>query len=199
MIKKISVLSRNEIEYIIDHSDKFDHSWALISIHCEHELISSFKIMDRLKELGCEEFLSIDFADIEQQIAEFVLFNDGHAEKIINFINKHSHVDHLVIHCAAGISRSGAVGVFACRYLNLDEKDFRKTNKNILPNMHVLSTLTRVAGLNKNYVEFWENHRRVLRKRVHKIKFSTSKSYARKGLFKNEISNLNKDSTGSCG
>lgn len=194
MIKKISVLSRQEIEYIIDKSDKFDHSWILISIHHEHELIRDFKIMDRLKELGCENFLSINFADLEEQIKDkdYVLFNEDHANRIINFINKYSYADHLIIHCAAGVSRSGAVGVFACRYLKLDEHEFRKRNKCILPNMLILSTLTKVAGLNNDYVKFWEDYRLNLRDRFNRIKFIEVIES------KNELSNFNKDSTGSC-
>lgn len=46
-----------------------------------------------------------------------------------------------VVHCAAGISRSGAVGTFAADFFNVDKEEFKRFNWGIQPNPHVLSLL----------------------------------------------------------
>lgn len=166
-MNRILVLSRREIEknldgYFRDHRILGD--WALISIYRGLPLLNTFKRTEALKLLGCKDFLSLQFSDIEKPIDhvpfdeyEPILFNEKQARRIIAFIDKaRQFAQTLVVHCAAGISRSGAVGLFACRYLGLDENEFRETNI-ISPNMHVLSVLNEVSGVNKDYVEFWEN------------------------------------------
>ena len=55
----------------------------------------------------------------------------GKAKQIINFIDKAQEDENdsvLVVHCQAGISRSGAVGTFACDYCGLDYNRFIKEN-----------------------------------------------------------------------
>ena len=61
----------------------------------------------------------------------------------------------VLIHCAAGISRSGAVGLFCCRYFDLDQKEFRRLNSQITPNLHVLNVLNKESGIDDDYIKFW--------------------------------------------
>jgi len=49
------------------------------------------------------------------------------------------------------------VGVFAIRYLGLDEKLFRKENTALGPNTLVYDTLAKVSGLRGDYEKWWEN------------------------------------------
>lgn len=69
-----------------------------------------------------------------EQIVDFVLFN---IEKVDSFI----------VHCSAGVSRSGAVGTFILDLLQRREysreqlEDFKRTNPSILPNSYVLRLL----------------------------------------------------------
>lgn len=66
------------------------------------------------------------------------------ANDIINFIYKcQMEINHinLIVHCSAGICRSGAVGRFANDYLELDQELFHKNNPNILPNEWVENLL----------------------------------------------------------
>lgn len=172
MIKKIVILSRQWIERSIKESQKIseiDGNWALISIYTDHALLNP-KTIEILKTLECEEYLSVRFADITLENYEkaksfydeknLILFTKEQAQQIINFINtinQNNKIQTLVVHCSAGISRSGACGFFACRYLHLNEKEFWKTNPNIAPNNHVLDLLHKVSGMKDDYIKFWDN------------------------------------------
>ena len=54
-----------------------------------------------------------------------------------------------VVHCAAGVSRSGAVGVFAADFFGVDKREFKQLNQNIQPNPHILSLLNKIL---------WQKH-----------------------------------------
>lgn len=69
------------------------------------------------------------------------LIDTYQAKQIIEFINTHSNVDTLLIHCFAGVSRSRSVGMFAKEMLGIqptNETDY---------NHYVYETLK------KNWVE----------------------------------------------
>ena len=72
-----------------------------------------------------------------------VAFTENQGKEIIDFISKIVPTDKTVlfIHCTAGISRSGAVGVFCNEYFNLDTIDFKTRNQYIQPNGRVLNVL----------------------------------------------------------
>lgn len=61
--------------------------------------------------------------------------------KFINFIHSKKMNFELFVHCSAGISRSGAVGLFANQYLNLNDSEFYINNPQILPNYWVENVL----------------------------------------------------------
>lgn len=69
------------------------------------------------------------------------------ANTIVDFIEEqiNNNVTQFIIHCTAGISRSGAVGDYISQRLNINHSDFRDDNPSILPNPYVLSLLKRVA------------------------------------------------------
>jgi len=70
-------------------------------------------------------------------------FTEKDGKKIIKFVNKNKDRD-FIIHCAAGISRSGAIGTFILDYLNGDQEFFYNENKNIIPSAHVSIILNRL-------------------------------------------------------
>ena len=175
MIKNIKILSRKEVEYFIKSiTMPVELPWAFISIWNSHELVHVFT-RDILKKIGCNEALSIRLADLtkdefflhlsEDEKKNNKLFDETDAKQIISFVDKINSLDipTLIIHCAAGISRSGAVGLFTCRYLKLNEDEFRKENENILPNFYILKTLNDVSGIDKDYVKFWETKENLLK------------------------------------
>ena len=76
-----------------------------------------------------------------------VIFSDNDANNIIHFLDHitTSGVEDftLLVHCAAGVSRSAAVGTFASDYMGLDYKEFMKLNRYLAPNSLVIRTLKR--------------------------------------------------------
>lgn len=69
-------------------------------------------------------------------------FNTGLATELINFIKQNEDKVQWYIHCSAGVSRSGAVGMFLIDYLsNVDIDYFTKVNCKIDPNSYVLGVL----------------------------------------------------------
>lgn len=92
--------------------------------------------------------LRLSFDDVEEDLQisptnkkMTKAFTEKDAKKIIEFLNSNKNIDNLIIHCAAGISRSGAVGRFALEYLKGDQEFFYNNNKHILPNAKVLRIL----------------------------------------------------------
>jgi len=83
--------------------------------------------------------------DVLSQYPGSVLFNDNHAKTICEFV-KGNIGKHFIIHCTAGISRSGAVGEFIQRVTETPYAEFIRANPDIRPNYFVLGKLVRVWG-----------------------------------------------------
>jgi len=95
--------------------------------------------------------LNLRFDDVEEDLQVSPTnkemtqaFTKYDAERIVKFLESNTRINTLVIHCAAGISRSGAVGQFALDYLNGDKENFKLNNSHISPNARVLQLLNRV-------------------------------------------------------
>ena len=73
-------------------------------------------------------------------------FTKDQGLKVIEFLNKHKDKETLIIHCAAGISRSGAIGTFAAEYFNVDLEKFNELNPHIHPNSLVITTLRKLIN-----------------------------------------------------
>lgn len=93
--------------------------------------------------------LIMHFPDLGEIAASYFIekgdpkvFTDYKANKLYEFIKRNKDKRTAVVHCSAGISRSGAVGTFihdlygTCTY-----EDFKRRNPMIHPNYHVLSML----------------------------------------------------------
>ena len=159
MINKILVYPRRVIEKLLDgkiYRDlPIDKSWALISIFgtCGDDILIQDKHHDILKKFNCKDWMSVCFDDITDKTLEgieednayykdLVLIDTVQAKLIVEFLDRvKENCEVLVVHCAAGISRSGAVGLFACRYFGLDENDYRGSHPFIHPNFYVVSVL----------------------------------------------------------
>lgn len=68
-------------------------------------------------------------------------FTEKQAQQVLGFLKENKDVKTLFVHCAGGISRSGAVGRFALDYLHGDKEFFKQTNRHILPNPKVTMLL----------------------------------------------------------
>ncbi len=185
MIKYVKIVPRMAMELLLEKNplamskvlfNDTQTPWALISIfglvnemnknggRDKNTLISkdNFPI---LKEMGCVDYCNSCFMDITKEhyekhnrtiYMENMLFDIPRAEKIIYFLNSiKDKCERLVVHCDAGVSRSGAVGLWATRYLGLDEKKYSDSNLGIHPNLHVVDILSEVSGVKKEYRDFW--------------------------------------------
>ena len=91
------------------------------------------------------------FDDVEEEITVkngiTKVFDETQAKELIDFINNNVEKELCIIHCSAGISRSGAIGTFINDYVKNDYFKFKKDNPHIHPNQHVMRILN-------NYVRF---------------------------------------------
>ena len=100
-----------------------------------------------------ENFLQVRMWDIEKDIIDtngyiFEKPSDIELKKIVDFVNKHKDKSVFMVHCSAGISRSGAVATFI-RDKFIDEIDnakFYSENKYIQPNLYILKRLKKLDG-----------------------------------------------------
>jgi predicted protein tyrosine phosphatase len=70
---------------------------------------------------------------------------EDQAEELVNFIEKHKHKKVAFVHCAAGISRSGAVGAFISDLAGNKYEDFKRANPQIHENRHVKNLMNRIV------------------------------------------------------
>lgn len=129
------------------NDDNVDNSsvWAFISIQnskaLDHNVNPYFKLEHKhVLTLTFDDITDKD-QDVLDQYPGSVLFNEDHAKAIIEFVEAHLLSD-FVIHCTAGISRSGAVGEYVRRKLRVNYDKYNRQNPHVLPNAWVLQQLT---------------------------------------------------------
>lgn len=114
-------------------------SWAAISVSSKPDAwpdLNQDKLVDWLK---------LSFDDIDYFVGEnYVLFDETYADKILNFVEKNKHVDTLLVHCEAGISRSPAIAA-AISKIYLGYKEDQIYFDKYSPNMLVYNVLLNVA------------------------------------------------------
>lgn len=178
MIKRVIVLSRNEAAKIkqevltnkFDKFGKFDNVLC-VSIQCLNDPFlftnQDMKTHDPLHR----RIISFQFDDINPDtmymgcsFAGTFYMKQEQAVNIVKFIHRWTYNtttnDLLIAHCAAGISRSGAIGEFAATIADVDKEVFHNDNKHIQPNKWVLyklfETFDRVYP--KTREEFYHKH-----------------------------------------
>jgi predicted protein tyrosine phosphatase len=128
-------------------------SVALISIVCSQNNNAGFMVEkhgDGDKHYFNENHsnvLNLDFDDVEKDVtlkdgSTYKSFSPQDAAKVIEFIEKNENKD-FIIHCHAGISRSGAIAQFMRDYYPWVDKYYFDTfvRHRILPNARVFSEL----------------------------------------------------------
>lgn len=134
----ISILSRHEMQDIIDYS--YSSEADLLS---GHKIISIFSDEGPLFRSRHENLLELNFDDVTPSLGRhsFRLFESGQAEQVLNFLLATQPEEKLLVHCYAGISRSGAVGTFAGILRKMDISELHRRHPRISPNPWVLSLL----------------------------------------------------------
>ena len=134
--------------------------WSLLSIsdRPEEAVVDLDKHMAKLQQYGCSDVLCLFFEDIESSYGDDAhIFTEEHGIQVLKFLDRNASDDTIVVQCHAGISRSGAIGVFASRYFKLDEDTFKKDNPYIYPNDLVYGVLLKLSGLTGQYPRWWES------------------------------------------
>lgn len=91
-----------------------------------------------------DNVINLRFDDVENdgessptQEAQTKAFSEKQAKELYNFIKKNKDKEQCIVHCMAGISRSGAVGTFVNGYCQGDWERFKRDNPHIVPNPRV--------------------------------------------------------------
>ena len=71
-------------------------------------------------------------------------FTEKNAESIVTFLENNKNASFCMIHCAAGISRSGAIGQFINDYFRGDYNEFRQMNPRTIPNQMIIRKLNKL-------------------------------------------------------
>lgn len=103
VLKKVIFVSRNSAENTVGWND-----WAMISINEPFSAIGEAKLIP-----GWFDTHRTLFHDVDPSIGcgePHVLMDNKQAKEIVDFVHSVApHVDGIVVHCKAGISRSAAV------------------------------------------------------------------------------------------
>ena len=146
---KILVKSRKFIEELISLCEKEINNFNFISIYSKN----SFSPLPNQNNI-----LKLEFDDVSEQNIEgfpfktnLLWFSEKQAVEIFDFVNKIDCSKLLYVHCDAGISRSGAVGMILNDYFNRFEDDnkedfkyFNTNNSHIMPNPRVVRLMKSV-------------------------------------------------------
>lgn len=93
------------------------------------------------------DFKSMWFYDIEDDLKcsesgkEYHPITNEQVNELFNYLMSHKDYDYFIVHCSAGISRSGAVGTFMNDLFGESHQEFRRRNKYILPNLYIYNKL----------------------------------------------------------
>lgn len=169
--KAILVVSRTKMEYIVASAFEpninkvhllknncviisiFGNSYFGLDCGGPNTLFTNDMKEELLKVSEVKDILNLNFGDYtsdDKDTENETLFSEKQAKDIVEFVDKYKdEVDLFVVHCDAGMSRSGAVGTFLQRYLDVNEKSFKQLNPQITPNHMVLNMLMEVSGLKK--------------------------------------------------
>lgn len=145
VLNEIEFIRRMSTEGIIGDGITSRGDIYIISINYPYEGTGYFK-----KEY--ENVLNLYFDDTEtnveiydddiNEVRELIPLSINDGRRIISFLEKIPNgVDELIIHCKAGVSRSGAIGLFANDFFRMDYHRFMERNPRVRPNQHVVRVL----------------------------------------------------------
>jgi predicted protein tyrosine phosphatase len=91
--------------------------------------------------------LVMKFDDICSELPGLKLMDEFQANQIVEFVKKIPEKAIILVHCTAGVCRSGAVAEVIDLFLNDDPERFYQENPYILPNAHVKTMLVNAFGI----------------------------------------------------
>lgn len=141
---RVHILSKMEFDSLMKQNgitdsnvEKFDSIMFISIIDTENRAGPYFKE-------DHENVINLRFDDVEHdgeasptQEESTKAFSEEQAKDLYEFIKKHREVETCIVHCMAGISRSGAVGTFVNGFCQGDWDRFKRDNAYISPNGRV--------------------------------------------------------------
>ena len=122
-----------------DTVEDFENSWFISMFGSMEESPFFQRIHNNVLLLQVDD-ISIRQLDDEKD-RDLMLFTNEQALQVIKFFKKMGEDFTLVVHCGAGVSRSGAIAEFARTYFNLNYDVFKNDNPHILPNTLIVQKL----------------------------------------------------------
>lgn len=155
MKNHIYVLSRENFKQEIGHlTEQQFQAGAFISIHSPNVGLS-FNDTEPILE-SSSNVLNLWFHDTDpEQERDWmvsnpsypeVLFDESMAIEIKNFVEQNHSAKFWMIHCTAGICRSGAVGEVLSEYFEIDYFEFKRDNPKTRPNIYVKTILKNILN-----------------------------------------------------
>jgi hypothetical protein len=150
MITQIKTYSKSSMEHLIRHGfiDPFLRAFDgfyIISINDSRSEPVFEKSNGKILSLTFDDVRSEDGIDaVAAEKCGVVLFTKKHIDAIDKFIDAVRDApgnNALLVQCFAGMKRSGAVAVFACAKLGINQYDFILGNRRIKPSGHLLRML----------------------------------------------------------
>lgn len=146
-MKTITVLNRLRFNSVLKQSMITDQTVRTRDDLC---FVSINKTKTKRSEAYFEQdhdnVLTLFFDDVGEK--DDNAFTQEQGKKVINFFKRNKNKTGILIHCDAGISRSGAIGEFCADYFGIPYEEFKRKNPRVIPNGHVLRTLRRLAREN---------------------------------------------------
>jgi predicted protein tyrosine phosphatase len=132
------------MEIFVYSRNAFDAARPHEAPHIVISITSSPDDVARVRaNMACRGILRLSFPDADapsERFSEHELFTPEQAAMIWNFVDEHRpHIERILVHCDAGVSRSAAVGAALARVLNGDDAEF--FGGRYRPNMRVYQTL----------------------------------------------------------
>jgi predicted protein tyrosine phosphatase len=155
-MKPAYALSYGEFGGVIERAKKDDvvmGNYAYIEIMGEQDLLGMPWVLPPGPNV-----LHIIFDDVDEviQVAEevdgreyiaVVPMTEEQGEQIVSFVRAHEDKKAFVTHCAAGISRSGAVAQFIMEYFGGSYADYKGFNPHTMPNARIRRILRGIAHM----------------------------------------------------
>lgn len=88
-----------------------------------------------------DNHLTQRFYDLEYDIGANKAMSEEQAQELYDFIIKNKEKYSCIVHCSAGVSRSGAIGEFINDLFGLPYERFKRINPRISPNIHIKTLL----------------------------------------------------------
>ena len=151
---RISIMSRKEA-WLVSKMDWKGEKTIIVSINEPGYDAPPFQNKDLLA------IFPMFFWDIEQPVYDLEPATREDIKGIKEFIDKYKNqAEHIIVHCAAGISRSSATAAAISDYLGIEHHIF--FDRRYSPNMHVYKLMQEefsIAKSQKFYDELFKNHK----------------------------------------